>query len=100
MAEQNDTRTDESDGGDFAMYPNPNDGSRLFLQMGNIAEDVHTVSVDIYDAMGKRVSAHVMPVTDGALNNVIELDRSITDGLYFVTITSGKDVRTERLVIQ
>jgi len=58
------------------------------------------VSVDIYDAMGKRVSTSVMPVADGAINNVIELDNSMTNGLYFVTITTGTDVRTERLVIQ
>ncbi len=100
LAEQVDTRADAFDGGDFAMYPNPNDGDRLFLQMGRIADEVSTVSVDIYDAMGKRVSARTVPVADGAVNNVIELDHSMTDGLYFVTITAGSTVRTERLVIQ
>ena len=100
MAEQTDTRIDEADGGDFAMYPNPNDGSRLFLQMSGIAEDVTTVSVDIYDVMGKRVSTRTVPVSGTAINTVLELDGTITDGLYFVTITTGKDVRTERLVIQ
>ena len=100
MAEQADTRAAGTVANDFAMYPNPNDGTRLFLQMGNIEEGVTTVSVDIYDAMGKRVSTSVMPVADGAINNVIELDNSMTNGLYFVTITTGTDVRTERLVIQ
>jgi hypothetical protein len=85
---------------DFAMYPNPNDGTRLFLRLSNIAEGVNTVSVDIYDAMGKRVSAALMPVAEGAINNMIDLDHAMSNGLYFVTITSGTEVRTERLVIQ
>ncbi len=100
MMEQADVRTDEFDGGDFAMYPNPNDGTRLFLQMSGISEDVTTMSVDIFDAMGKRVSTSVMPVSGSAVNTVIELDKSMPNGLYFVTITSGNNVRTERLVIQ
>ncbi len=100
MAEQAEARTDHFDGGDFAMYPNPNDGNRLFLQVGDIADDVPTIGVDIYDAMGKRVSTRTVPVADGAVNQVMELDRSMTAGLYFVTITAGSTVRTERLVIQ
>ena len=49
---------------------------------------------------GKRLTTAVIPVADHAINTVVELDNRMPGGLYFVSITSGTDVRTERLVIQ
>ncbi|MBK9174973.1 MAG: hypothetical protein IPM46_01300 [Flavobacteriales bacterium] len=42
------------------MYPNPNRGDQLMLSLESVEEGVSTVSVDILDAFGKRVSARTI----------------------------------------
>ncbi|MBK9175006.1 MAG: T9SS type A sorting domain-containing protein [Flavobacteriales bacterium] len=82
------------------MYPNPNRGDQLMLSLESVAEGVQTVSVDILDAFGKRVSASTIAVQDGFINTVLELNGSLAAGMYMVNITAGEQVYTERLVIQ
>ncbi|MCB9184414.1 MAG: T9SS type A sorting domain-containing protein [Flavobacteriales bacterium] len=90
----------ESNSG-FSMYPNPNRGDQLFLSIDALEDEVRTVSVDIYDAFGKRVSARTVAVnSDNAVNTVLELNGSLATGMYTVTITAGSRVLNERLVIQ
>ncbi|WKZ64882.1 MAG: lamin tail domain-containing protein [Flavobacteriales bacterium] len=85
---------------ELRMYPNPNRGDQLMLSLDRVAEGVETVSVDIYDGFGKRVSARTIAVQDGFLNTVLDLNGSLANGLYMVNITAGTATFTERLVIQ
>ena len=80
------------------MYPT-NRGDQLYLSVDAIEDGVHTVSVDIYDLFGKRVSARTLAVNDGFINTVLEL-HDMAAGMYLVNITAGETVHTERLVIQ
>jgi hypothetical protein len=82
------------------MYPNPNRGDQLYLSLDAVEEGVNTVSVDIYDGFGKRVSARTIAVNDGFINTVLELNGELATGLYMVNITAGDAVYTQRLVIQ
>jgi hypothetical protein len=82
------------------MYPNPNRGDQLYLSLDAVEEGVSTVSVDITDMFGKRVSARTIAVTDGFINTVLELEGEMANGLYLVHITAGEQRFTERLVIQ
>jgi hypothetical protein len=100
MAEQPDTRADNFDGGDFAMYPNPNRGDQLFLNMTSFDQRVSIVTVDIYDSFGKRAMSATLPVQDGMLNTVLDLSPDMAAGLYMVNVSAGEITRTERLVIQ
>ncbi|MCC6938281.1 MAG: T9SS type A sorting domain-containing protein [Flavobacteriales bacterium] len=85
---------------ELKIYPNPNHGDQLFLRLDAIAEGVNTVSVDIFDTFGKRVSARTIAVSDGFVNTVLELNGELATGLYMVNIMAGNAVYTERLVIQ
>ncbi|HMC97857.1 MAG TPA: T9SS type A sorting domain-containing protein, partial [Flavobacteriales bacterium] len=80
--------------------PNPNRGEQLYLSLDAIEEGVNTVSVDIFDLLGKRVSARTIPVQGGFINTVLDLDGDMTGGMYLVNITAGGKHYTERLVIQ
>jgi Secretion system C-terminal sorting domain/Thrombospondin type 3 repeat len=82
------------------MYPNPNRGDQLMLSLENVAAEVRTVSVDIFDAFGKRVSARTIAVQDGFLNTVVDLNGALAAGMYNVSISAGDVVYSERLVIQ
>ena len=81
------------------MYPNPNRGDQLYLALDKVEDDVNTVSVDIYDLFGKRVSARTLAVNDGFINTVLELN-DMAAGMYLVNITMGERTITERLVVQ
>ena len=82
------------------MYPNPNRGDQLYLSLDAVEEGVNTVSVDIFDLFGKRVSARTIAVNDGFINTVLELNGDMANGMYMVNITAGEKTYTERLVIQ
>ncbi len=86
--------------GSLRMYPNPNRGDQVLINMENIQEGISTVSVDIYDTFGKRVSARTIAVQDGFVNSVIELNGELAAGMYLVNFTAGDKTVTERLVIQ
>ena len=84
----------------LSMYPNPNRGDQLYLSLDAVEEGVNTVSVDIFDLFGKRVSARTIAVNDGFINTVLDLDGNMASGMYMVNITAGDKTYTERLVIQ
>jgi hypothetical protein len=87
-------------GGELTMYPNPNRGDQLFLSLSEVAADINTVTVDIFDLTGKRVMARTIAVQDGFVKTNMELNGDLSGGLYMVNITAGDRTYTERLVIQ
>jgi hypothetical protein len=84
--------------GKLIMYPNPNNGEQLWLNVDAIGENVETVTVDIYDLTGKRVVARVLPTQGEQLNTMMELN-GLRAGVYMVNITAGDTSWTQRLVI-
>jgi hypothetical protein len=82
------------------MFPNPNRGDLLNVSLSAVEEGVNTVSVDIYDLTGKRMSARSIAVTDGHVNTILDLNGELAAGMYLVNITAGETLYTERLVIQ
>ncbi len=86
--------------GFLIMYPNPNQGDQLFINLTEVGAEVFAVSVDIYELTGKRISARTIAVQDGRINTALDLNGDIANGLYMVNITAGVKTYTERLVIQ
>jgi hypothetical protein len=84
----------------MSLFPNPNRGDQVTLNLHGLGEEVMTVSVDMYDLTGKRVSARAIPAQDGVLRSTIDLRGELEAGMYLVNITAGKQTWTERLVIQ
>ena len=84
----------------MSLYPNPNRGDQITLMVNAIKEGVNTVSVDIYDTFGKRVSARTLAVQDGFVNTIMDLNGELAAGMYMVNITAGDATYTQRLVIQ
>ena len=82
------------------MYPNPNRGDLVTIALSEVDAEVNTVSVDIYDLRGQRVTARTITVQDGYVNTVIDLKGDLAGGMYMVNITAGQKTYTERLVIQ
>jgi hypothetical protein len=81
------------------LFPNPNRGDRLTLNLSAVEEGVSTVSMDIFDMAGHRVTTRTLAVNDGNLYQVVELN-DLASGIYMVNITAGSQRFIERLVIQ
>jgi hypothetical protein len=72
----------------------------LTFSLSAIEEGVNTVTVDIYDLFGKRVSARTVAVAGSNVNTTLDLNGELAAGMYLVNITAGDTTYTERLVIQ
>lgn len=46
------------------------------------------------------MSASTIAVNDMFINTVIDLDGNMANGMYIASITAGRNIYTERLVIQ
>ena len=90
--------------GDLTMYPNPNNGAQLFLnlQPGMEAPEsgMSTAQLTIHDLTGKQVITRTLPVEGGMVNSRIDLNGELGSGVYMVSLTVGDRTRTARLVIQ
>jgi len=86
--------------GGLTMYPNPNNGEQVAINLSAVENEVNTISVDIYDLTGKRVIAKTIAVADGMVNSTLELNGNLNSGVYMVNITAGAKTYTQRLVIQ
>lgn len=84
----------------LSMYPNPNRGDQLFVSMSDISTEINTVSMDIYDMTGKRISARTIAVQDGFVNQAVELNGELAAGMYLVQFIAGDKTFSERLVVQ
>ena len=85
---------------EVGLYPNPNNGQQLTLSLSQVEAGTKTVTVDILDTFGKRVSARTIAVNDTFVNTVLDLNGELAAGMYLVNITAGANTYTERLVIQ
>ncbi|MCW5900684.1 MAG: T9SS type A sorting domain-containing protein [Flavobacteriales bacterium] len=82
------------------LWPNPNNGQQLWLSLDEVAADVETVAVDIYDLSGKRIVAREVAAQGGHLYTVLDLNSDLAAGMYMVNIIAGDAQYTQRLVIQ
>ncbi len=79
-----------------AIYPNPNNGDMVNLNLAGI--DSENVQIRIMDATGRLVWSNRF-VVDGALNTIIAFDRPLPSGIYMVEMTYNNEVITERMMV-
>jgi hypothetical protein len=86
---------------ELVVFPNPNRGDLVFLNLDGVQQDAQVVTVDVYDSFGKRVLTTTLPVQDGSLfNHALPLSPDLAAGLYVLNITAGERSITERMIIQ
>ncbi len=83
--------------GNVSLYPNPAaDALTVDVQLNNN----EVVTVSIFDITGKLVSTVVEnSEMNAGLNSVKVSTTNLTNGLYFVSVSSGNFVKTQKLVI-
>jgi hypothetical protein len=81
------------------IYPNPNNGEMMFVNVNDVPANVDRVLVDIYDLAGKRIVSEQLATTGSANFNVQMPLSNLNSGMYIVNIVVGDEVYTERLTV-
>ncbi len=88
---------DEENG--MRLWPNPTREGNVTVELTGLSTEENTAVIDLFDAFGKKVLSYTL-ATDGAdqMNTIIDLG-TIAPGLYVVTVVSGQQTFTRRLVV-
>jgi len=78
------------------LYPNPNNGEMVNLNVAGIESD--NVFVRITDAMGRIVYTNRYTV-DGSLNTIVTFAEPLASGIYNVEFTVDGQIMTERMIV-
>jgi hypothetical protein len=81
---------------DANIYPNPNNGELVNLNITGI--NSNEVYVRIMDSMGREVYTNRYAV-DGSLNTMVSFSKSLSQGIYMVEMRAGETVKTQRMVV-
>jgi len=79
----------------FRLYPNPNTG-QFIMEMDMVEQ--HDVTINIYNPLGQTIYYDAKQQFAGKLNEPINLDNQ-PSGIYFLKLTSGNKVSTEKIII-
>jgi len=78
------------------LYPNPNNGEMVNLNVSGIESD--NVFVRITDAMGRIVYTNRFSV-EGSLNTIVTFAEPLASGIYNVEFTVDGEIMTERMIV-
>jgi hypothetical protein len=81
---------------DANIYPNPNNGEMVNLNVSGVESD--NVFVRITDELGREVYSNRFTV-DGSLNTIVTFAQPLANGAYNVTFTVDGKVMNERMVV-
>jgi GEVED domain/Secretion system C-terminal sorting domain len=79
------------------LYPNPNTGDMVNLNLANI--DVDNVFVNITDMNGRIVYTNRYSV-DGSLSTIVTFAQPLANGVYNVQFIIGNEILNEKLMVQ
>lgn len=80
-----------------ALYPNPNNGEMINLNV--VGLDGEVVEVRVMNAMGQLVFSRQYVVED-ALNTVVAFEQPLSNGIYLVEFNINGESKIERMIVQ
>ena len=89
-----------SDEPTMRMWPNPNRGDQLYMDVDGLSTEDGAVNVEIFDLLGGKVMSNSLTARDGRMTTTMELPTTAGSGMYIVRVSANGTTWTERLVIQ
>ncbi|MEM7571311.1 MAG: SdrD B-like domain-containing protein [Bacteroidota bacterium] len=80
------------------VYPNPNDGQSVWLELRGATELAEDLQLQFFDARGRLVAQRRILATNGQL----QLDDLTNEpnGVYLLRVAAGDEVQTHRLIVR
>ena len=86
-------------GSDIKLMPNPNNGS--FTLKGTLGTTIaEEVSIQVTDMIGQVVYTKKVLVSGGRINEQIQLNGNLANGMYLLNLQSGSDNKVFHFVIE
>jgi hypothetical protein len=95
-AEAEEINTDQLSALKVVIYPNPNDGNSIYLNLDGVKSSA--VSVRILDQTGKVVDIQQF-AADGLLQTQLEFANGLSNGIYLVEIVDGVTISTVKMIV-
>lgn len=84
--------------GDVRLVPNPNKGTFMVKgELGTAANE--EVTIEVTDMMGRTVYANKLMAANGKIEQQVQLDNALANGMYFLNVKSANDNKVIRFVI-
>ncbi len=84
--------------GDIQISPNPNKG--LFTVKGSFnATSDDELSAEIKNLVGQTVYGKTLTARNGEFTETIQLDKSVANGVYLLTLRAGEQTKTFRIIV-
>jgi Secretion system C-terminal sorting domain len=84
----------------FNVYPNPNDGGTLNLELLTNKKQGAEVLVVVYDMLGNELYSKVIITNEnGNIIRAIDPSQKLASGVYMVTATSNHKIYNKRLIV-
>lgn len=84
-----------------ALFPNPNMGDEVRVQLEGLSDGNHEVNIVVYDLYGKHVSSEGFGHEGTQLSRLVRFDGDLATGMYMVQIlVDGEQYAVERLIVK
>ncbi|TXB65346.1 PKD domain-containing protein [Vicingus serpentipes] len=81
----------------ITIYPNPNQGEYLYVELSDLGKDAELIVVDVY---GKQIHKEFLNTEESNYNTTVRFDQKLTSGFYLVTIISNGKSITKKLIVR
>ena len=82
------------------LYPNPNMGTEVRLELAGLGDDNHEVMIQIYDINGQLIQNEGFGHVGNSVSRLIHFNRNLATGMYMVhVVVDGERFATERLIV-
>jgi len=82
------------------LYPNPNAGTEVRVELNGLGDGNHEVMIQIYDVYGKLIQTEGFGHAGSAMSRLVRFEGQMAMGMYMVQIVvDGERFVTERLVV-
>jgi len=83
----------------LSLFPNPNNGTFVLSGMLSGADNITEAMISVIDMTGKTVYSAITAVSNGALNQQINLGQKLVNGIYMARVTTGAQSQVIRFTV-
>lgn len=81
----------------FKIYPNPNQGEYLFVELQDLSPNSQIIVSDVY---GKTIQNIRLETEDVNYNTTVKFDEKLKPGFYLITVLSNGQSSTQKLIVK